>query len=114
MERVAYQLRIREGKVDEYDEAHRHVWKELQTELKELGVLEYSIFRRNQQLFLYLQVNNFDDLMNQLADSEINQLWQEKMAPLFEPVPDLQPPEARAMMTEVFFMKSDIAKGAKA
>jgi len=59
MERVAFQLRIREGMTEAYDEAHRHVWPEMLAELRQFGIKEYSIFRRDQQLFLYMQVANF-------------------------------------------------------
>jgi L-rhamnose mutarotase len=104
LQRIAYQLRIREGKTEEYDEEHRHVWPELLAELESFGVTDYSIFRRGQQLFLYLRVPDYDELTRRLAASEVNLRWQQKMAPLFEPVPDLQPGETQAMMQEVFFM----------
>jgi L-rhamnose mutarotase len=105
VERIAFQLRIKAGKAEEYDEAHRHVWPELLRELESFGISEYSIFRRNQQLFLYMRVADYDELMKRLEASEVNLRWQKMMAPLFEPVPDLQPGETQAMMTEVFFMK---------
>ena len=104
MQRIAFQLRIRPGKAEEYDEAHRHVWPELLAELERFGVSDYSIFRRGQQLFLYMRVPDFASLTENLRRSEINQRWQAKMAPLFEPVPDLAPGETFAMMQEVFFM----------
>ena len=104
MQRIAFQLRIKADKIDEYDEAHRHVWPELVQELERFGVTDSSIFRRGQQLFLYMHVPDFDDVIKRLAASDVNQGWQQKMAPLFEPVPDLQPHETFAMMGEVFFM----------
>ena len=104
MQRVAFQLRVRAGKEAEYDRAHEAVWPELLRELESFGVREYSIFRRGQQLFLYLRVPSFDRLLEQLAASEINRRWQEQMAPLFEPVPDLEAGEPFAMMREVFYM----------
>ncbi len=39
------------------------------------------------------------------------QRWQRKMAPLFEPVPDLQADETLAMMREVFFMAGIVSDG---
>lgn len=105
MERIAFQLRIKEGKAAEYDEAHRHVWPELLAELESFGVTQYSIFRRDQQLFLYMQVADYIELTRRLETSEVNLRWQKMMAPLFEPVPGLRPGEQQAMMTEVFFMK---------
>ena len=80
---------------------HQHVWPELLTELESVGVNNYSIFRRGQQLFLYMHVPDFDKAETYLAVNEVNLRWQQKMAPLFEPVPDLQPDETRAMMREV-------------
>src|SRR2546430_10913617 len=58
--RVAFQLRIKAGKEAEYDAAHRNVWPALLSKLKEVGISEYSIFRRNQDLFLVIRVDDFD------------------------------------------------------
>lgn len=104
MQRRAFQLRIREGCTQEYDEAHREVWPELLRELERFGVTEYSIFRRGQELFLYLRVPDFDELQRRLSASEVNRRWQERMALIFEPVLSLQPGEELAMMEEVFYM----------
>jgi L-rhamnose mutarotase len=104
MQRVAFQLRVKAGMESEYDRAHQNVWPELLCELEGFGVREYSIFRRGQELFLYMHVPDFDRLLEQLAASEVNQRWQKTMAPLFEPVPGLRPSETFAMMREVFHM----------
>ena len=58
--RVAFRLRIKAGKEAEYDAAHRNVWPALLSKLKEVGVSKYSIFRREQDLFLVMQVDDFD------------------------------------------------------
>jgi L-rhamnose mutarotase len=104
LQRIAFQLRIRADRIAEYDESHQHVWPELLRELERFGVTEYSIFRRGQRLVLYLRVPDFKQLMTELAASEVNQRWQKKMEPLFEPVDDLMPGESIAMMHEVFYM----------
>jgi L-rhamnose mutarotase len=111
VQRVAFQLRIRHDKIEEYDEEHRRVWPELLEELERFGVTDYSIFRRGQQLFLYMHVPDFDLLTERLAASDVNRRWQEKMAPLFEPVPGLEAHERFAMMREVFFMAGDRSGG---
>ncbi len=107
MQRIAFQLRIRAERIADYDEAHRHVWPELLAELQSFGVREYSIFRRGQELFLYLHVPDFELLSRQLAASEVNLRWQQTMAPLFEPVLSLRPGETLAMMEEVFYMSGN-------
>jgi L-rhamnose mutarotase len=108
MQRIAFQLRIKAGMVEAYEEAHRHVWPELLAELESFGISDYSIFLRGQQLFLYMRVPDFDELTKRLAASEVNFRWQQKMAPLFESVPDLQPGEDYATMQEVFFMPGSL------
>lgn len=105
MQRIAFQLRIKADKIAEYDRAHQNVWPELLAEMERFGVHEYSIFRRGQQLFLYMRVADFEKLLDQLASSEVNQRWQKAMVPLFEPVPGIKPGETFAMMQEVFYMR---------
>ena len=105
MQRIAFQLRIKAGMTDEYDEIHQHVWPELLAELESFGITDYSIFRRGQQLFLYMHVPDYDLVTAQLAASDVNRRWQQRMAPLFEAVLDIQPGETQAMMREVFFMQ---------
>ncbi len=105
MQRIAFQLRIRAGKEEEYDEAHRNVWPELLAELESFGVAEYSIFRRGQDLFLYLHAPERATLFKQLGASDVNQRWQARMASIFEPVPTLGAGESPAFMEEVFFFQ---------
>lgn len=105
MQRVAFQLRVRLDKIDEYEAAHQRVWPELLAELASCGVSDYSIFRRGQQLFLYLHVPDFDMLLLHLKTSDVDRRWQEQMSSLLEPVPDLLEGEPFAMMREVFFFR---------
>lgn len=104
MPRVAFRLRIRAGKEEEYDAAHKGVWPALLAKLKEVGVSEYSIFRRDQDLFLFMHVEDFVSASSALDRDATNIKWQQEMAPLFEPVPGLKPGEKFAMMKEVFYM----------
>jgi L-rhamnose mutarotase len=102
--RVAFQLRVRAEKVAEYDELHRHVWPELIQEMESFGVTDYSIFRRGQDLFLTLRVDDFDELVRRLESSEVNCRWQGMMLPFWEPVRGKRDDEPFAMMKEVFYM----------
>lgn len=104
MPRYAFQLRIRPGCEAEYDRRHIAVWPELLKDLADAGVQEYSIFRRGQQLFLYMHVDSFDAFLQRMSASDANTRWQAMMADIFEPVPDLAPGEQFAMMPEVFYM----------
>jgi L-rhamnose mutarotase len=105
MPRVAFRLRIRAGQEAAYDEAHRHVWPELLAKLKEVGVSDYSIFRRDQDLVLVMRVDDFETAWRTLDEDRTNQRWQEQMAELFEPVPGLKAGERFVMMKEVFYLE---------
>lgn len=104
MPRVAFRLRIKPGTEKEYDDSHKNVWPALQAKLKEVGISKYSIFRREQDLFLFMQVEDFDAAWRALDRDPTNLKWQQEMSLLFEPVPDLKPGEKFAMMQEVFYL----------
>jgi len=105
MPRYAFQLRIRHDCIDEYEREHQRVWPELLAKLKGVGISEYSIFRRGQELVLCLRVENFDKAWDELDSDPVNQRWQEFMNRLFEPVPGKDPGERFAMMKEVFYLE---------
>jgi len=105
MPRYAFKLRIRKEAAEDYEREHQRVWPELLQKLKDVGVSDYSIFRRGQDLFLTLRVENFDRAWDELDRDPVNQRWQEFMSKLFEPVLDQQPGERFAMMKEVFYLE---------
>jgi L-rhamnose mutarotase len=104
MPRVAFRLRIKPDAIAGYEKDHAAVWPELLAKLREVGISDYSIFRRGQDLFLVMRVENFDAAWDALAKDPVNLRWQAEMAKYFEPVPDLQAGERFAMMKEVFYM----------
>jgi L-rhamnose mutarotase len=103
--RVAFRLRIKPGAIEGYERAHRNVWPELLAKLKEVGISDYSIFRRGQDLFLVMRVLDFEAAWRKLENDPVNVRWQQEMAKYFEPVLDLQPGERFAMMKEVFYLE---------
>jgi len=105
MPRYAYQLRIKADAIEEYEREHQRVWPELLNKLKEVGISEYSIFRRGQELVLSLRVDDLDKALDELDRDPVNQRWQLFMSRLFEPVPDKQEGERVAMMKEVFYLQ---------
>src|SRR4029079_10091571 len=103
--RVAFRLRIKPDAIAGYENDHAQVWPELLAKLKEVGISDYSIFRRGQDLVLVMRVKDFDAAWDELANDPVNLRWQAEMAKYFEPVPGLQPGERVAMMKEVFYME---------
>jgi L-rhamnose mutarotase len=105
MPRYAFQLRIKPDAIEEYEREHRRVWPELLAKLKEVGISDYSIFRRGQELVLVLRVDHFEKAWDELDRDPVNQRWQVFMSRLFEPVPGIQEGERFAMMKEVFYLE---------
>jgi L-rhamnose mutarotase len=105
MPRYAFKLQIKADAIEEYEIEHKRVWPELLAKLKEVGISDYSIFRRGQELVLVLRVENFDQAWYELDRDPVNQKWQVFMSRLFEPVPGIQPGERFAMMKEVFYLE---------
>ncbi len=105
MPRCAFKLRIKPDAIDEYEREHQRVWPELLEKLKAVGISDYSIFRRDQELFLCMRVEDFERAWNELDRDPVNRRWQEFMGRLFEPVPDLKNGERFAMMKEVFYLE---------
>ena len=105
MARYAFKLRLKEDAIDEYEREHQRVWPELLAKLKEVGISEYSIFRRGQELVLCLCVEDFEKAWDELDRDPVNRRWQEFMSRLFEPVPDQTNGERFAMMKEVFYLE---------
>ena len=105
MPRYAFKLRLREDAIEEYEREHQRVWPELLAKLKEVGISDYSIFRRGQDLVLTLRVDDFEKAWNELDRDPVNQRWQQFMSRLFEPVPDLRPGERFVMLKEVFYLE---------
>ena len=56
MPRVAFRLRIKADAIEGYEKDHAQVWPELLAKLKEVGISDYSIFRREQDLILVMRV----------------------------------------------------------
>ena len=104
MQRVAFLLRLRQGSEEAYDKAHAEVWPEMLALLKRAGISEYSIFRRDQLLFLSMQVENFDEVWARIEADPVNTRWQQAMDTYFAPLDPLRPGERLPMMREVFYM----------
>jgi L-rhamnose mutarotase len=105
MPRYAFKLRIKPEAIEEYEDEHQRVWPELLAKLKSVGISDYSIFRRDQDLTLVLRCDDFEKAWDELDRDPVNQRWQVFMSRLFEPVPDQKPGERFAMLKEVFYLE---------
>ena len=105
MRRIAFLLRIKEGMGPEYDESHSAVWPEMLDLLKRSGISEYSIFRRDELLFLYMHVEgDFDAMWDKIDKDPVNRRWQQAMGAYFVSDHGARPGERFPMMREVFYL----------
>lgn len=112
MQRVAFSLHVKDGQQGEYCRRHQEVWPETLAELQEAGVHKMSIFLKGTELFVYMEVVNYDLAISILSNSHNSVRWEKYMAPIMESsagdvysLPDAYPDS----FPEVFFwQESDI------
>lgn len=105
MQRVAFLLRLKPGMGPEYDKSHQNVWPEMLDLLKRAGIAEYSIFRRDELLFLYMHVDgDFDSAWDKIDQDPVNLKWQRVMGAYFAANDQIRAGERFPMMKEVFYL----------
>jgi L-rhamnose mutarotase len=92
-QRSAFVLHVRPDKIDEYVEAHRNVWPEMLTALREAGIRNYTIFRAGDDVFGYFESDDLEAAAAFMEAQDVNARWQDSMAGLLDArVPDAGPP----------------------
>lgn len=105
MHRIAFRMRIRPGKYDDYVLAHVDVWPELLADLHAAGYRNYSIFADRLELFGYFECDDPEAAAAAMALSDANRRWQARMREyLIAPVDEGGLP-IFTFMPEVFFME---------
>lgn len=86
MNRVGFTLKVKSDLVDEYKRRHENVWPEMQEALRRNGWHNYSLFMRSDgMLFGYFETpESFQAALDGMDQEDVNQRWQEQMAPYFE------------------------------
>ena len=88
-QRQGFVLRVKPEKIDEYVEAHRHVWPEMLQALRDAGIRNYTIFRAGNEMFGYFEADDLRQTAEFLAAQEVSARWQDAMAELLdERLPD--------------------------
>ena len=74
--RQAFVMTVDEGQREEYERRHRPIWPELETVLKDHGVITYSIYylKSTNQLFAYAEIEDLEK-WNAVAKTDICQKW---------------------------------------
>jgi len=106
MKRIAFLLKVKEDKIEEYKKHHETVWPEMLEALTRTGWHNYSLFMREDGLlFGYFETpDNFQAALDGMAKEEINAKWQEFMAPYFEDLGAAHADESMIQLKEVFHL----------
>jgi L-rhamnose mutarotase len=92
-QRTGFVLRVRPDKLEAYVDAHRHVWPEMLSALRESGIRNYTIYRDGTNVFGYFEADDLEAAGAYLADQAVVARWQDAMAELLEErVPESGPP----------------------
>ncbi len=106
MQRVAFILKVRPEKIEEYREHHKAVWPEMQEALRRTGWHNYSLFMRDDGLlFGYFEAEeSFAASLAGMAQEEVNTRWQAFMAPYFEGIGGAHADQNMQELVEVFHL----------
>jgi L-rhamnose mutarotase len=106
MKRVGFLLKVKPDKIEEYKTHHENVWPEMLDALRRNGWHNYSLFLRDDGLlFGYFEAEeSFAKSLEGMAREEVNQRWQDFMAPYFENLGGAHADENMQELVEVFHL----------
>jgi len=84
MQRIAFIMHVKAGQEEEYIRRHKEVWPEALEDMKRAGIHKMSIFMQGSELFLYMEVEDYDKAVEMLAQSPDSVRWEEYMAPIMQ------------------------------
>jgi L-rhamnose mutarotase len=79
---VGLHTRLKPGVEARYEEYHRAVWPDVLKAIRRAGIAKYLIFRDGLDLFHYIECDDYDRSIAELAQDQVNIRWQAEMAPM--------------------------------
>ncbi len=106
MKRIAFLLKVRPDRIEEYKSRHQAVWPDMLDALRRTGWHNYSLFMREDGLLVgYFETpESLQAAQAGMAGEEVNARWQASMAPFFEALGGLKPDEGMLELEEVFHL----------
>jgi len=103
MNRVAFKMKLMQGKEDEYRKRHDEIWPELVDLLKVTGIEEYSIFLDEETGFLFGILKIADAArLDVLPEQPVMKKWWTYMKDIMESNADHSP--VSIPLKEVFYL----------
>jgi L-rhamnose mutarotase len=85
MARHFFKLQCKPGTEIEYVERHKHVFPDLIEAFRRVGIQSYSIFMQYNRLYAYMEVDDYEAAMRELANDPANVRWQAYMKDMMIP-----------------------------
>ena len=79
---VGLHTRLKPGVEGRYEEYHRAVWPDVLAAIRRARIAKYVIFRDGLDLFHYIECEDYDRAIADLAQDPVNIRWQAEMAPM--------------------------------
>jgi len=104
MKRVGFQFKVRQDRLAEYKEHHKHVWPEMLDALRQTGWHNYTLFMRTDGLiFGYFETEeSLAVAQAKMAAKDVNTRWQEFMSPFVDA--NARPDETFVELEEYFHL----------
>lgn len=104
MKRVGFQFKVRQDRLGEYKDQHKHVWPEMLAALRETGWHNYTLFMRPDGLIFGCFETDEDLATAQagMAAREVNTRWQEFMSAFMDA--NARPDETFVELEEYFHL----------
>jgi L-rhamnose mutarotase len=109
MQRVCFQLQVKQDRLEEYAARHRAVWPEMLEALAATGWRNYSLFLREDGLLIgYFETPSLEAAQAGMAATEVNARWQAEMAEFFDELGDTRPDTGFVQLREVFHLEDQL------
>ncbi|HEV2414068.1 MAG TPA: L-rhamnose mutarotase [Candidatus Dormibacteraeota bacterium] len=77
---VGLHTRIKPGAEERYEQYHREVWPEVLNEIRRSGITKYVIFRAGLDLFHYIECEDYDRAVAEIAEDPTSMRWEAEIA----------------------------------
>ena len=91
MKKIAFKMKLKPGKKEEYKKRHAAIWPELASLLKENGISDYTIFLDEETDILFAVQRLSGSSSQDLGSEEHVQRWWKYMADIMETNKDYSP-----------------------
>lgn len=77
---VGLHTRLKPGAEERYEEYHRAVWPEVTAAIRKAGIRRYLIFRAGLDLFHFIECDDYDRAMAEIAQDPTSMRWEAEIA----------------------------------